>query len=236
MPMHYKTSGIEREIVKTPKFINKRNVIIALIISMFGSACILGIIIYSNAAVAKHEVNVRTDIAKLPKHRVGLLLGTGKYAYGRLNRFFMNRCDAAAALYHAGKIRDILISGDNSRKEYNEPQDMKEGLIDRGVPETAIHLDYAGFSTLDSIRRAEKVFKIKKLTVISQKFHCTRAIYIADQSGIDAVGFAADDVSGILATRTYLREYLARVKAVLQVELLNSQPKFLGPDPYGLGS
>jgi len=179
---------------------------------------------------------VATDLSSLPYNEVGLLLGTSSYAYGRPNLYFVHRINAAAELYRAGKIRSILVSGDNSMISYNEPQDMKEALIAAGVPAEDIYLDYAGFSTLDSVVRASKVFNIQSLTVISQQFHCERAIYIARAHGINAVGYAAKDVSGASATRVKLREYLARAKAVMDIAIMGTEPKYYGDDPYNIGS
>ncbi len=180
--------------------------------------------------------DVATDLSSLPYNDVGLLLGTSKSAYGHPNLYFVNRINAAAELYRAGKIRYVLVSGDNSRLSYNEPQDMKEALIAAGVHAEDIYLDYAGFSTLDSVVRASKVFNIKSLTVISQQFHCERAIYIARAHGISAVGYAAKDVSGAITTKVKLREYLARAKAVMDVTIMGTEPKYYGDDPYQIGS
>jgi SanA protein len=115
-----------------------------------------------------------------------------------------------------------LVSGDNSQKDYDEPTDFKKDLIAKGIPEDRIFLDYAGFRTLDSIVRAKEVFGQTSITIISQKFHNQRAIYIAKQFGIDAIGFNAKDVYN-----SHFREYLARSKASLDL-VFNVQPKFLG--------
>jgi SanA protein len=114
--------------------------------------------------------------------------------------------------------------------------DIKKDLITKGVDEEDIYLDYAGFSTLDSVLRAKLVFHIDHFTIISQRFHCERALYMARRNGLDAIGFTAEDIAGPLAMKVYVREFLARVKAILDIEVLNRQPKFLGEDPYHLGS
>lgn len=196
----------------------------------------LAAILLSHFVVRAYSGDVFEDPANLPGREIGLLLGTAKYAYGLENRFYNHRIDAAVELYRAGKIQKILVSGDNSRKEYDEPTDIRNDLIAAGVKEEDVFLDYAGFSTLDSILRAKKVFRLRRFTIISQRFHCERALYIAGRNDLDAVGFAAKDVSGPVARKVYLREYLARVKAVLDTELLKRQPRFLGEDPYHLGS
>lgn len=132
------------------------------------------------------------DVNSIPKNKVGLLLGTGKYAAnGNINLFYKYRIDAAVKLYNAGKIEFILVSGDNSRKDYDEPSDFKNDLIARGIPEDKIVLDYAGFRTLDSVVRAKEIFGQTSITFISQKFHNQRAIYLAEHYDIKAVGFNA---------------------------------------------
>ena len=171
----------------------------------------------------KTRHQVYDSVNAIPKNKVGLLLGTGKYAAsGNINLFYKYRIDAVVKLYKAGKIEYILVSGDNSRKDYDEPTDFKKDLIAQGIPEDKIFLDYAGFRTLDSIVRAKEIFGQTSITIISQKFHNQRAIYIAKQYGIDAVGFNAKDVYN-----SHFREYLARSKASLDL-VFNVQPKFLG--------
>ena len=166
---------------------------------------------------------------QLPQNKVGLVLGTAKYTKnGYLNPYFQYRIEAAAKLYTMGKVKHLLVSGDNSQKSYNEPATMQKALIDKGVPKSATTLDYAGFRTLDSVIRSKEVFGQNQLTVISQKFHNQRALFIANRKGIKAVAYNAKDVSLQLGLKTMLREYLARCKAVLDLVLLNQQPKFLG--------
>ncbi len=111
------------------------------------------------------------------------------------NRYFTRRIDTAAALYHAGKVKWLLVSGDNGRKNYDEASGMQQALIAKGVPAKVIFCDYAGFSTLDSVVRAKKVFGENHITIISQEFHNQRAIWLAKQYGIDAIGFNAPDLN-----------------------------------------
>ncbi|WP_370214466.1 SanA/YdcF family protein [Mesoflavibacter profundi] len=120
------------------------------------------------------------------------------------------------------------MSGDNSRKDYDEPSTFKSDLIQLGVPETDIYLDYAGFRTLDSVVRAKKIFGLENVTIISQKFHNERAIYLAENFNLNATAFNAKDVSNRYGFKTKIREYLARTKAVIDV-IMNKQPKYLGP-------
>lgn len=177
----------------------------------------------------KAKDNIYSDVSLIPKNKVGLVLGASKYApSGNINLFYKYRINAVVALYKAGKIDYILVSGDNSRKDYDEPSDFKNDLIAKGIPEHKIFLDYAGFRTLDSIVRSKKIFGQNSITIISQKFHNERALYIANHFNIKAVAYNAKDVLHG-GTKTHLREYLARSKASLDL-VFNVQPKFLG-DP-----
>ncbi len=174
---------------------------------------------------SKFTYNTVSDI---PKNKVGLLLGTSKHVRsGHQNLYYKYRIEATISLYKSGKIEYVLISGDNSRSDYDEPSDMKNDLVKNGIPEERIFLDYAGFRTLDSVVRAKEIFGQNEVTIISQQFHNERAIYIAKHKGIKAVGFNSRNVSKKYGLRVMLREKLARVKVVLDL-IFNVQPKFLG--------
>ena|SRR3569623_479419 len=170
------------------------------------------------------------DPARLPDQQVALLPGCVKIMPdGRPNLFFLGRIEAAAQLYKAGKVKAILVSGDNHRDGYDEPTYMKQALIAAGVPEARITCDYAGLRTLDSVVRAKKVFGLERVLLVSQRFQNERALYLAQGCGLDAIGFNAVDIKLQWALKTYVREAFARVKAVLDVHVLHTQPKFLGP-------
>ncbi|MEL7530136.1 MAG: ElyC/SanA/YdcF family protein [Bacteroidota bacterium] len=161
---------------------------------------------------------------------VAIVLGTSpRTSNGQTNLFFKYRIDAAAELYHAGKIRHFVLSGDNRTENYDEPTKMRLALQERGVPDSAITLDYAGFRTLDSIVRTRSVFDLDKIVVISQAFHNERALFIAKAKGIEAIAYNAQSVPQSYAPKTYLREYLARCKAVLDLYILGTEPHFPGP-------
>jgi SanA protein len=165
-----------------------------------------------------------------PYQAVALVLGCSPTLRdGRENLFFKYRMESAAALFHAGRVHTLLLSGDNSRADYNEPGRMREALLQKGVPSNRMVLDYAGFSTFDSIARARDVFGCRQLTLISQKDHVLRALYIADALGLEAIGVEARDVGLQAGWKTKTRESLARVGTVLDLHLLGRKPKFLGP-------
>ena len=165
-------------------------------------------------------------IGDVPPHEYALLLGTSTMIGKWLNGYFAGRIEAAAALYHAGKVKKIIVSGDNRRHGYNEPEDMKQALMEKGVPENDILPDYAGFRTLDSVVRARSVFGANSFIVVSQRFHCRRAIYLAEKNGLRAIGFEAEDVGMKWRYRRYVREALACCAAWLDVHVLNTKPHF----------
>ena len=170
-----------------------------------------------------------THAEQIPAQKAALLLGTSPLlANGRSNLYFTHRIRAAAELYRAGKVRYIIVSGDNRKHGYNEPEAMKAALIAQGVPAERIVPDYAGIRTLDSVLRARSVFGQADYIVVSQKFHNERAVYLARAHGIRAVGYNAADVhlyAGGFKTR--VREYGARMKMYLDL-LTGKQPKHGG--------
>jgi len=171
-----------------------------------------------------------TDIKDVPYRKAALLLGTNKYiATGKKNYYYLYRIRAAAALWKAGKVKAIIVSGTNDSQYYNETRSMYKDLVKEGIPQIYIAKDFAGFRTLDSIVRAEAIFDLKEYIIISQKFHLERAIFIARAKGQDVIGFEAKSREGTKAAyRMQLREYLARVKAFLDVYILKTEPKFYG--------
>jgi SanA protein len=156
---------------------------------------------------------------EIPEVDTALVLGTSSYTiYGSPNKFFEFRVDAAAELYERGVVKRIIASG-YIDEGYNEPEQMKEALIERGVPENAIDLDGGGYDTLASVERMESVWRVDRYVVVTQEFHVKRAVYIARRLGAQAYGFNADDVSSNNSVRTRVREVFARVKAFGEVEL-----------------
>ncbi|WP_422081708.1 SanA/YdcF family protein [Ulvibacterium sp.] len=174
------------------------------------------------------EEKTFSSVDRIPKNRVGLVLGTSKKLVGgQENPYYTFRVQATVRLFKAGKIDYILVSGDNATIYYNEPSTIKRDLVKKGVPQEKIFLDYAGFRTLDSMVRAKVVFGLDSVTVISQKFHNERAIYLAEKKGLAAIGYNARDIAGQQGFKVQLREYFARVKVFLDL-LFNTQPKFYG--------
>lgn len=168
--------------------------------------------------------------ALLPDNEVGLVLGTSPFlTSGKTSPAFQGRIDAAAELYRVGKVRHLIVSGANPDSTYNEPRAMRKALMQAGVPETAITMDFAGFRTFDSVVRAKEVFGLTRFTIITQKYHTYRAVFIAKKFGLPAWAFIAPAASdGRPGNRHPLREVFARVGAIIDIFVLNTKPKFLG--------
>lgn len=174
---------------------------------------------------------VYSSISELPYNEVALVPGTSrKISTGQQNLFFYYRIQAVAELYKQGKVKFIIVSGDNGSVYYNEPMEMKKALMQMDIPDSVIYLDYAGFRTFDSVIRAWKIFGQKKFTFVSQQFQNERAVFIGRNYGIEVVGYNAKDVNSYSSFKTQVRELFARVKVFLDIYILDQQPKFLG-DP-----
>ena len=175
---------------------------------------------------------VYSDSALMPENEVGLVLGCSPFSSdGSANPQFHGRMQAAAELLKIGKVKHLILSGANPDSHYNEPRKMREALIDLGVAPEAMTLDYAGDSTFESVVRAGIVFDLTRMTVITQKYHAFRALFVARKSGISAVAYAAPVVGKQPGEefRHPPREVLARLLAVLDIFVLQTRPKVTGP-------
>jgi SanA protein len=185
--------------------------------------------------VRNAENKIFDRVETCPKVTVALVLGTSKNnKKGKENKYFTYRIEAVVDLFNAGKVTSIIVSGDNGSKSYDEPTAMKNALIEAGIPENQIHLDYAGFRTLDSMERALKVFGQKKVIVVSQRFHNERAIYLGEHFGMTVYGFNAKDVSASVGFKTQVRERFARMKVFWDI-IFGVESKFLG-EPVQINS
>lgn len=197
---------------------------------VWATALALGVVLLiNNWVINNSEAYVYANWSLLPDNEVGLVLGTSPYARnGRPNPQFYGRIEAAVQLYQLGKIKKIIVSGANPDSTYNEPRQMWRELTKAGIPSQAITMDFAGVRTFDSMSRAKAVFSLQRMTVITQEYHAYRAVFIAKKMGIQVSGYAATSDSIGVFSRTYLREVFARVKAVLDLYVLSTEPKFLG--------
>jgi len=192
----------------------------------------IAVFLLTNAwIIVGNENRLYDNIEDIPTNDVGLVLGTSKrLSGGYSNPYFTYRIKAAHQLYKAGKVKCLLVSGDNGHRSYNEPRDLQNALIKLGVPDSCIVLDYAGFRTLDSVVRSKEVFQQERITVISQRFHNYRAAFVGKYYGVDVVAFNAK--SPRRWDYPIYREYLARPKAILDLYILRTKPKFLGKKEY----
>jgi SanA protein len=199
------------------------------VILLLGSGFV-AVVAYANfTAVWGSRGKLFTDVADLPPIEVGLLFGTTDRVNGRENLYFRYRIDAAEKVWKSGKIKTLIVSGDNRSQYYNEPEKMRQALIERGIPKQRIVADYAGLRTLDSVVRAKEIFSTDSILVISQRFQNERAIYLAEAHDIDAYGFDAQDVTTQAGgLKTKIREVGARVKMWLDVNFLHTRPVHLG--------
>ncbi|SEW43864.1 protein SanA, affects membrane permeability for vancomycin [Austwickia chelonae] len=155
----------------------------------------------------------------VPDREVALVLGAGLRENGTPTPYLAGRLDVARDLFDRGAVRAILVSGDNRRADYNEPQSMYDYLVEAGVPGDRIVRDHAGLDTYDSCRRARDVFGVTSVVLVSQSYHLPRALAICRALGLDAVGVG--DESGRLSEDTWVageqREFFAGVKAAWDV-------------------
>ncbi len=190
---------------------------------------IIGLILIDRWVSWSTEKQIINNIDDVPHYQVAVVLGTSKYLGKTLNDYYINRINAAIYLFRKNNADYFLLSGDNAHRSYNEPWTMKRDLLRAGVPENQIALDYAGFSTLDSIFRAKDIFASDHFLIITQRFHCERALFIANAHRIDAQCLAVPSPKNHVGLNLRIREIFARVKAVLDLYVFNSKPKFLGP-------
>jgi len=203
-----------KEITKKIKF--KKILYFGLFLTIITTLFIFYI---DNKISSNADGKIYEDVSLIPHKEFALLLGTAKKFMGNPNKFYVARIKATEELYKNHKVDKILISGDK-HDDYSEPDDMKKDLVADGIPEDKIILDYKGYSTIKSIRRAENIFKINDYTIVSQKFHCERAIYMAEVKNQKAICFRAEDVNSLIAKKVYIREKLSRLKAWIYLHIL----------------
>ncbi|MEU0839434.1 ElyC/SanA/YdcF family protein [Streptomyces sp. NPDC005962] len=178
------------------------------------------------------EGRVRSAVGDAPSAPVGVVFGAGLWD-GEPSPYLAHRLDAAVTLYRAGKVRALLVTGDNSRDDYDEPNAMRGYLVKRGVPDRRIVSDFAGFDTWDSCSRARRVFGVHRAVLVSQGFHIRRAVALCGAAGVDAYGVAVDEPHDATWGFGGLRETVAAGKAVLDATF-RPDPRFLGPRERGI--
>lgn len=170
--------------------------------------------------------------ADVPRTDVAVVFGAGLWD-GEPSPYLAHRLDAAVRLYRAGRVKVVLVTGDNSRKEYDEPDAMRAYLTKRGVPRSHVVSDYAGFDTWDSCVRARKIFGVDRAVLISQGFHIRRAVALCEAAGIDSYGVGVDAKHDVTWYYGGTREVFAAGKAALDA-VFKPDPRFLGPKEKGV--
>ena len=216
-----------KEIVKTPfckrcgRFFAKSMVCaawVSVILTLF-------VLVIDGATGIYVKDRIYTDIDKLPKYNDAVVLCTSKYyAKGSPNLYYKYRLEAAISLLKHGKVSHLLVSGDNKTPYYNEPKVMQNDLRRMGARKEQIKQDFAGYRTLDSIVRAREVYKLEPFVIVTQQFHCERALFIAKYHHINAVCFAAKYPEGHIKVR--IREFFARL-GMLWDFLMDTKPETL---------
>ena len=173
------------------------------------------------------------SIAEAPPKPVAIVFGAGLTRDGRATRVLRDRVETGARLYFDGKVSKLLMSGDNSHVDYNEPQAMKDYALHLGVPEDVIVLDYAGRRTYDTCYRARDIFGVEKALLVTQSFHLPRALYLCNQLGVDANGVAAENHYFLKRSRAFwnLRELIATPVALWEVHISQPIPVLGQPEP-----
>ncbi|MFE2262904.1 SanA/YdcF family protein [Streptomyces griseosporeus] len=171
-------------------------------------------------------------VADVPRTGVAVVFGAGLWQ-GEPSPYLAHRLDAAAALYRAGRVEVVLVTGDNSREDYDEPDAMRAYLTRHGVPDRRIVSDYAGFDTWDSCVRAKKIFGVDRAVLISQGFHIRRAVALCEAAGVASYGVGVDETHDTTWYYGGTREVFAAGKAALDA-LLRPDPRFLGPHEPGV--
>ncbi|MEU3945302.1 ElyC/SanA/YdcF family protein [Streptomyces sp. NPDC029526] len=170
--------------------------------------------------------------AGVPRTDVAVVFGAGLWD-GEPSPYLAHRLDAAAELYRAGRIRVVLVTGDNSREDYDEPDAMRAYLTRHGVPDARIVSDYAGFDTWDSCVRAKKIFGVDRAVLISQGFHVRRAVALCEAAGVTSHGVGVDERHDVTWYYGSAREILAAGKAAVDA-VFRPDPTFLGPEEPGV--
>lgn len=199
---------------------------------ILGMMAILFVAVANLTILTVAEPYILEEGMDAPQASAVIILGARVYPGGRLSPMLEDRVRTGQALYQAGLVQKILLSGDHGQENYDEVNAMRLDLLAQSIPGEDLFLDHAGFSTYESMFRAREVFLLHDALIVTQAFHLARAVYTARTLGIDSVGIVADqrDYSRRDLARLQMREILARTKAFIDLHLLKPAPTFLG-DP-----
>ncbi len=171
------------------------------------------------------------QIEQIPSAGVGIVFGAGYWPSGRLSDVLRDRLDAATELYEAGKVSKLLLSGDNQVVEYNEPARMRAYLLERGIPDEDLVLDFAGRRTYDTCYRARDIFLLEDVILITQRYHLPRALETCSGLGLNAVGYEADRTTYISIRWYRMREIPALWRAWWDLTIQHPAPVLGDPIP-----
>lgn len=194
-----------------------------------GLAILLFLLLVVSNKIIEHNARGKVfgTIHNIPKTEYAIVLGTNpRLESGKDNPYFVTRIDAAVKLYTSGKVKYLIMSGNDKNGEFNEPHEMKIAAVKKGVPAKSIILDAHCKRTYDTILRAKLIYHLKSFIVVSQKFHNERAVYLANKNGLEVVGYNAKDIDGYFSFKTRTREYFARIRAF--------SDGIFNPKPYSL--
>ncbi len=194
------------------------------------AACVLALLPSTWMYVSTQD-RLRT-LSDAPRTDVAVVFGAGLWQ-GEPSPYLAHRLDAAAELYRAGRVEVVLVTGDNSREDYDEPDAMRAYLTRHGVPDARIVSDYAGFDTWDSCVRAKKIFGVDEAILISQGFHIRRAVALCEAAGVTSYGVGVDELHDSTWYYGGTREVFAAGKAALDA-VFKPDPHFLGPREPGV--
>ncbi|MBN1532821.1 MAG: YdcF family protein [Spirochaetes bacterium] len=199
------------------------------IIAFACAAAAVAAAVWINAAISgSAERRIYYQVSAVPRCRTALVLGASVKGRGRLSHILEDRMLRALELYKAGRVSRILLSGDHGTRQYDEVSTMRIWLLRRRVPPADIFLDHAGFSTYDSVVRARRVFLADDLVIVTQRYHLPRALYIAEKTGLRAIGLVADRRRYVHIRYYRFREFFANLRAFMDVAT-GRRPRFLGP-------
>jgi SanA protein len=196
--------------------------------ALVAGAAAVAFVAVSHVVVGRERGRMYRRVADVPARPVAIVPGAQVWPGGEPSTILRDRLEAALALYRAGKVQRILVSGDHARQDHDEVNVMRRWLLDHGAPDEVVFMDHAGLRTNDTMQRAARVFGVTRAIVCTQDFHLPRALFLARHAGIDAVGLVADRQAYPQARADGARELLATSLAVVDV-VLGRGPKFLGP-------
>lgn len=205
----------------------KRFYRILLIFITGGLIAVLGIYLINARMQSQAAGKIHTSITEIPSEnppRIAIVLGAKVHNDGKLSDALDDRVTTAVELYRAGRVKKLLMSGDNPNADYDEPTAMKAAAVKLGVPETDVVLDFAGRRTYDTCYRAKEIFEVQKAIIVTQEFHQARTLYLCNNLGVDSIGMTANRRQYLSENYWAFREFFSRASAWFEINILPSEP------------